>query len=230
MIKEKNSEFKDMLTGLGVFFLYLIMMSSPNEFLLLFGKNYNNLSLLGKQVYLTLYECFLLSIIVFIYRKDVIPNFKDYIKNIISYLKKYIKYWFIIIVLMILSSELITMFTTTNTSENQRIIIEEFKKVPIYMLIATILIAPILEELVFRLSFKKIFKHTNILFILFSGFMFGFIHVIGSLTSLIDLLFIIPYSIPGFIFAYTYSKSNNIFVPISIHLLHNLIMLLIQVL
>ena len=32
--------------------------------------------------------------------------------------------------------------------------------------------------------------------------------------NLIDLLFIIPYSIPGFIFAYVYTKSKNIFIPI----------------
>ena len=55
-------------------------------------------------------------------------------------------------------------------------------------------------------------------------------HVISTLENLVDLLFIIPYSIPGFIFAYIYSKSKNIFVPISLHFIHNGIMMSLQIL
>ena len=101
---------------------------------------------------------------------------------------------------------------------------------PIYTLIVTVLIAPILEELVFRISFRKIFAHTNFLFIFFSGLFFGGMHVLGSLDNLIDLLFIIPYSIPGFMFAYLYTKSKNIFNPISLHFIHNAIMMILQIL
>ena len=129
---------------------------------------------------------------------------------------------------MIISNAIITLFTTTDTSENQKIIINQLKTAPIYTFCTTVLLAPILEELVFRLSFKKIFAHTNFLFILFSGLMFGCMHVVGNLNNLTDFLFIIPYSIPGFIFAYIYSKSKNICVPISLHLIHNLIMICFQ--
>ena len=229
MIKEKNYDFKNMLIGFGVFFLYFIMMSIPSEILLLFGKNFNDLSLIKKEIYLILYELLLLFTLITIYKKDIIPNFKDYIKNIATYFIKYFKYWLLLIILMIISNEIITIFTTTDISQNQQSIIEEFNKLPIYMLITTIFISPIIEEIVFRLSFKKIFPHTSILFIFISGFMFGFMHVIGNLSSVVDLLFIIPYSIPGFIFAYIYNKSNNIFVPISIHVIHNLIMVIIEI-
>ena len=70
----------------------------------------------------------------------------------------------------------------------------------------------------------------NILFIFFSGLIFGGMHVIGTLEHLVDLLFIIPYSIPGFVFAYVYTKSKNICVPISLHFIHNGIMMSLQIL
>ena len=131
---------------------------------------------------------------------------------------------------MILSNAIITMFTTTITSENQQTIIDTLKQAPIYTFILTVFVAPILEELVFRLSFRKIFKYTNVLFILFSGLFFGGMHVLGTLSNPIDLLFIIPYSIPGFIFAYIYSKEKNICIPMSLHFIHNGIMMSLQIL
>lgn len=220
---------KNTIKGFGVLILYIVMMSIPIDFLYLFGINYNNLSIIAKQIYLIIYESLLLFIIFYIYKKDIINNFKDFKINYLKYTKKYYIYWLIMLFLMILSNKIITIFTTTNISENEQIIIKQLNIIPIYILITTILISPILEELVFRISFKKMFPNTNILFILSSGIMFGFIHVIGNINNLIDLLFIIPYSIPGFIFAYLYTKSNNIFVPISIHIFHNLIMMLIQI-
>ena len=230
MEKEKNYDLRDMFIGFGVLFLYLIASAIPYDFIELFGVNYDNLNIIAKQIYLIYYEVSLTLIIVYIYRKDFIPNFKDFLKNNIKYFKKYIKYWFVMLGLMILSNSIITMFTTTMTSENQQAIVDTLKKAPIYTFILTVFIAPILEELVFRLSFRKIFKHTNILFIVFSGLFFGAMHVLGSFKNPIDLLFIIPYSIPGFIFAYIYSKEKNICIPMSIHFIHNGIMMSLQIL
>ena len=230
MEKEKNYDLRDMFIGFGVLFLYLIASAMPYDFIKLFGINYNDLNLIARQIYLILYEVSLTLIIVYIYRKDFIPNFKDFLKNNIKYFKKYIKYWFIMLGLMILSNAIITMFTTTITSENQQTIIDTLKQAPIYTFILTVFVAPILEELVFRLSFRKIFKYTNVLFILFSGLFFGGMHVLGTLNNPIDLLFIIPYSIPGFIFAYIYSKSKNICIPMSLHFIHNGIMMSLQIL
>ena len=229
MLKEENSDFKTMLIGFGVFFLYFIMSALAYDFISIFGIRYNDLSLTLRQIYLILYEIITLIIIVFIYKKDVISNFKKFVKNIKNYIKKYIKYWIIALILMIISNMIVTIFTYSDMAANQKIVLEEFKLAPIYTFIATIIISPIMEELVFRLSFRKMFKHTNILFIFFSGFVFGFIHVIGTLSNLNDLLFIIPYSIPGFIFAYAYTKSKNICVPIMLHLIHNLFMFIIQI-
>lgn len=229
-MSETKKDLKSMLLGFGVIIFYLISSLSSLSILSVFNINYNKFSLIGKIIYATSYEALTILIIILIYKKDFISNLKEFIKNFSKYTKKYIKYWFLTIILMILSNNIITLFTETNTAENQQIIIDTLKKAPIYTVITTVIFAPILEELVFRLSFKKIFKHTNFLFILFSGLIFGGMHVITSMNNISDILFIIPYSIPGFIFAYTYTKSKNICVPMYLHFVHNGISMFLQIL
>ena len=230
MEKEKNYEFRGVLIGFGVLFLYFTASSFPDQIFKMIGIDIYKLNIVAKQICLIIYEIALTLIIVYIYRKDIIPNFKDFIKNNITYFKKYIKYWFWLLILMIGSNMIVTMFTTTEVAQNQQSIIDTLGVAPIYTFIVAVFTAPILEELVFRLSFRKMFKHTDLLFILFSGLFFGSMHVLGTCTNLIDLLFIIPYSIPGFIFAYCYTKSKNICVPISLHFIHNGIMMTLQIL
>lgn len=230
MSKDNRKNLVNILTGFGVILFYLIATSFPESLLMLFNVDYSNLSLAFKSIYLILYEALITLVIIYVYRKDVIPNFKDFIKNNIKYFKKYIKYWFIMLGLMMLSNLIIINFTSTDISNNQQIIVDTLKYAPIYTFIVSVLIAPILEELVFRLSFRKIINKNNILYIIISGLIFGSMHVIGDFNSIIDLLFIIPYSIPGFIFAYIYSKSNNICISMSIHFIHNGIMMSLQIL
>lgn len=228
MLKEKKFNLKDKIIGIGVIILYLVMSSIPFQFLALLGINYLKLNLIARVIYLLFYEALLAVIIIYIYRKDFIPDFKDFKKNWLNYLDKYLKYWLLILVLMVISNLIVSNFTTTTISQNQSAILTLIKKVPIYTFISTAIIAPITEELVFRLSIRKIIPKLNILFILVSGLVFGSLHVIGAYNNPIDLLFIIPYTIPGCIFAYLYVKSNNICVPISIHLIHNLVLVTIQ--
>ena len=54
-------------------------------------------------------------------------------------------------------------------------------------------------------------------------------HVVSSFESFSDLIYIITYSIPGFVFAYTLVKSENIFVPISLHMFHNTLTVIMQI-
>ena len=229
MEKEKKFNLKNILTGVGVIFFYLFTSTFVTEILSGLGINYNNLSTPLKSTCLIIYQILMTLVIVYICKKIIITDFKAFIKNNIKYFKEYIKYWFLMLMLMISSNLIVTFFTTTDIANNQNTIIETLKVAPIYTFILTVFVAPILEELVFRLSFRKIFSN-NILFILFSGLVFGSMHVIGTCEHLIDLLFIIPYSIPGFIFAYIYTKSKNICVPISLHFIHNGVMMSLQIL
>ena len=229
MIKEENMDLKNMFKGLKVLVLYLFMSVLSYILLALFGINLDKLNIIIKQIYLILFESGIIFIITLMYKEEFISNFKDFKKNWFTYLKKYTKCWIVALILMILSTLVISIFTKTFESENQKIIIDQIHKMPLYTFIMIVILSPIIEELVFRLSFKKIFPHTKFLFIFFSGLFFGFIHVIGNLENIINLLYIIPYSIPGFIFAYIYDKSNNICIPISLHIIHNIFMMIIQI-
>ena len=138
MEKNKNKDLKKLITGIGVLFLYFIGSIYTYNFIELFGIKYDNLNLISKQIYLIIYEICLTLIIVYIYRKDFIPNFKNFIKNFSKYLKKYLKYWFIMYFIMIVSNIIITLFTTTDISQNQQSIIESLTNAPIYTIVITI--------------------------------------------------------------------------------------------
>ena len=112
-------------------------------------------------------------------------------------------------------------------ADNEKEVIETLHRFPLYTIITSTILAPILEESVFRLAIRKIIKNDYI-FIIMSGLLFGILHVSGA-DSIGQLLYIIPYSIPGAIFAYTLVKSNNICVPISLHFIHNTILMIAQI-
>ena len=228
-MEKDNNEKSQIFRAIGVIILYLFGSAFTYIFIGLFGIDFEKLNNIYQQIYLIIYELLLTLLIVYIYRKDIIPSFIEFKSNFKEYVDKYIKYWFIMLGLMILSNAIITQFTTTEVSNNQTTIIELLGTYPIYTLVTTIISAPLLEELIFRLSLRKIFSN-NTIFIIISGLIFGALHVVGSFNNPIDLLFIIPYSIPGFIFALIYTKSKNIWSTIGLHCMHNTIMILLQLL
>ena len=74
----------------------------------------------------------------------------------------------------------------------------------------------------------KIFNN-KYLYIILSGVIFGLFHIIGSFESAYDFLFLVPYSIPGLIFAYILYDSKNIFNTIWLHFVHNGISMLASI-
>jgi len=100
---------------------------------------------------------------------------------------------------------------------------------PVFMLLNTAILAPIIEELTFRKSFRIVFKN-NIAFILISGIVFGALHVITSITNTYDYLYLLPYCSLGIAFSYMYYKTDNIFAPIFMHFMHNSIMTILNIL
>ncbi|MEG2311348.1 MAG: type II CAAX endopeptidase family protein [Bacilli bacterium] len=215
------------IIGLSVVLLYFIFNTFQIIPLSLMGIDYNNMRLISKVCYLLGTELLFIIILFLIYKKKLTKDFKDYISNFKPYMKKYMEYWALAFGLMIISNILIITIFPNSISANQETINSIFKTAPLYMIFSAVIFAPFVEEIVFRLSFKNIFKN-NTLFIILSGLVFGLLHVVGNFNNWIDLIYIIPYSIPGIVFAYTLVKSKNIFIPISLHLFHNGFMMLLQ--
>ena len=224
----KKENLKQPILGLCVvasYFIYSYFQTLP---LSLVGINYYNLSMFNKIIYLMITELIYLLILFYIFRKEYIKDFKKYVKNFKDYMPKYMEYWALAFSLMLISNFIIITLFPNSVATNQVAINNILVEAPFYMIVSAVLFAPFLEETIFRFSFRKIFKN-DLIFIILSGLVFGGLHVIGSFNNLIDLIYIIPYSIPGVIFAYTLVKSKNIFVPMSLHFFHNGIMIFIQI-
>lgn len=218
---------KKSLIGIGVFLFYFFASQFQALPFWILDVNTETLPEFVKIIYMMAFQIALIGTIIFIFRKDLKENLEDLKKNHQSYFKGYLKYWFIALGLMMLSNFIILILEPGSVAGNEEAVREMFNSTPIYTFISAVIFAPLLEELVFRKSFRYMFSN-NTLFILASGLVFGAFHVIGSFETFFDLIYIIPYSIPGLVFAYTLVKSKNIFVPMGLHFLHNGILMSLQ--
>lgn len=115
----------------------------------------------------------------------------------------------------------IHVFGIKTTSENTQILMDITRSVPLFMIL-TALVAPILEEIVFRkVIFGVLYKRTNFIIAgLISALIFGFIH--GEPKH------ILVYASMGFVFAFLYVKTKRIIVPIIAHMAMNTIVVIAQ--
>lgn len=148
----------------------------------------------------------------------VIPMFKELKRDFVAFKNNFKIYIsdmlprFGIIFIVYAISNLALVSFVGNISTNQEII----SQWPIYIsAFIAIIIAPLTEELMFRGFMKKFIKN-DVLFIILSSLIFGGLHVTLS-DSLLQFLFIIPYSILGFAFSLNYVKTRNIASNIFLH-------------
>lgn len=208
-----------------LFFMILQFKYIPFQII---GIDINNIPTLLQCIYVIIVELIVIISIIILYKDYIIESFNDFKKNKNFFLKKYIKYWFIILIGTGILNIIINSINSNGIAGNEEAVREMMNQYPIYTWITGVLLAPIIEELSFRLSFKSIFKNKWV-FIIMSGLVFGIFHLYGSVSSVYDLLYIFPYSLPGFIFAYILYDSDNIFIPIGLHLLHNGIVMGLQI-
>ncbi len=222
--KHSLSDIIKGISALVLFLLYDIFALLPLQ---IFQIDVENLSFTARIIYGLTTEIILIFVIFLIFRNYLKECFDDFKKNNRLYFKKYLKYWFIALGVMMFSNLIIISFAPGSVANNEQAILETFKKAPLYTFVASVLLAPFLEECIFRLGFRLAFKN-DLLFIIASGIVFGALHVIGGAATFIDYLYIIPYSAPGIVFAYTLCKSDNIFVPMGLHFMHNGILMSLQ--
>ena len=223
-----NGEFtiKSLLEPSIVFTLYLSSTFITNIISSSFIKpeNVNDVLLLT-----TIDSLIVVTLLIIYYRKTLKRHLKDFIKNFEDYLDFGFKFYFIGLILMVVSNLLIALLIPSAVSGNEDAVQKLIKLSPILMLINTSIMAPLEEELIFRLSFLKTFKNSY-MYVLVSGLLFGFVHVIFSYKTLIDFVYVIPYSALGLAFAYMTYKKDNIFLPISFHFFHNFTLTLMSLL
>ncbi len=225
--KDLKIRFKQIGIGIGAMVLYFLLPYLEGVPFVIMGIDTTTLPIWVKIFYLTMYSVLTASLIMIIYNKKISKDFKDMKKNSIKYFNKYIKYWLIGLFIMMVSNLFINLIVTNDIPSNEQAIRETFNISPLYIFFSAVIYAPIVEELIFRQSIKNIF-HNKWLFIIISGLLFGSMHVFGDFKNITDLLYIIPYSTPGIIFAYMLEDSDNIYVPMSFHFIHNGILISLQ--
>lgn len=224
---DKKNRWKLIGSGIFAFLVYLFFpYLEPIPFQLV-GVDIRTVPMIVKTIYLMIFEILIATIIISIFKDKVERDFQDMKKNHKKYFSTYIKYWFITLGLMMISNAIIILINHGDIANNEETIRETFKLAPIYTFLSAVIYAPLTEELVFRQGIRNIFKNDT-LFIIVSGLVFGSLHVIPTYKVPLDLLYLIPYSIPGWVFAYTLKKSDNIFVPMGIHFIHNGVLMSLQ--
>lgn len=227
-LEETENIFLKSAISFGLIILLLIWSYIVAVILALLGFDYTKFSKIGKFIYMIISEIFLLIILVKIYKESFINDFKNFFdKNIKKNFALSLKYWGIGLIIMLISNYIITIVTGGKIAVNQEIVESLIKTAPWYMAFELIIFAPISEEIIFRRSIRDIVKNPYIYSII-SGLIFGGLHAISSLNSVIDLLYFIPYCSLGICFALLYSKTNNIFSTITIHAFHNGLALLLH--
>lgn len=221
--------FKKNYKFLVVILLYILYQSNFAIGLISsFGINISRIPKIPRIFIFSIIDSMYIIILLLMFKKDIKNGIKDLKKHFINRTILSLNCWVVGCIIMTLSSFLISLILKQNVSTNEALVRQSIKIAPLYMLFTCSIVAPIFEEMVFRKSLQGLIKY-KWLFILISGLSFGLLHVLGSYTSWIDFLYVIPYGSMGCAFAYLLTKTNNITLPIIIHMLHNTILVTTQI-
>lgn len=132
---------------------------------------------------------------------------KDLIKEILMYIP------------ILIISICITSFIMVGQPANQASLDKAFYEAPILNSIVSIIIGPIIEEIIFRFLPYKFIKNKAV-YIIVSAVIFAGMHVIHDPNPFYYIWF---YMMKPMYYGYRYHKTKNLLVPISMHSLNNLV-------
>ncbi len=131
--------------------------------------------------------------------------------------RKNIKFIILMSILTLLCNGAISiLFSFLNVSmNNQNTVTDVLGNYVVIGFIITVLLAPLVEEIVFRYSLSSIIKN-RVIFVIVSSLLFGIMHGIGIATFL--------YAFLGMMFAIMYIKTDdNVVSPYIAHMINNLV-------
>ena len=170
----------------------------------------------------------ILLIFLAIYFKDSIKEFKIFLKNFWENFDVGLKSWLLGLGIMFVSNLILLIFFKSGGANNENAVQSLIKASPIAMGFYSCLLAPIVEEIVFRKTLKDSIRN-KWLFIITSFLFFGGAHVVSSATNIVDLLYIIPYGAFGATFAYAYYKTDTIYTSMIFHVIHNSLLFFLSI-
>lgn len=229
-LKHLKKWFKKHYKFILIIFIYLAYQSNLLiELFRSFGLNIMRIKMPTRLIFIVINDLVHVISLLLLFKKEITNGLKDFKENFDKRIGLMVTCWMVGCIVMATSSIIISLITGNDVSNNEEAVRSSINIAPLYMLFSCAIVAPILEEMTFRRSLKGFIKNRWI-FIMTSGLLFGLLHVIGSNNNPLDYLYIIPYSSMGIAFAYLLSKTENITLPIMIHMVHNFILVIVQIL
>ena len=211
MIKKHNL-FITFLISFGSYIIYVLAQSLGN-------------SMLSRNDILSSYKELIVGILFIVlmfslYRKRINESFKSFIKDFKSNWLKILLVSGILIGLEIGISLLLQHFNIY--SGNQLEAANELKHSGIPTLIYFAIVGTIVEECCFRLPYTMVDNNNKLVTYIFYSIVFASIHLLMT-TSLLSLLYIIPYLLLSFGIGYGFYKTDNILMSTIVHIINNCI-------
>lgn len=213
------------LINILIFTIYYTFPYILDHILEILNIDFSNSSAFVIILFLVFIELIPLGFLIYVYRKELKEEFKIYKNNFNVIFDKQIRYWIVALMLMSISNVIIGIFTGSEISNNEEAVRDIASILPLYSAFTSCICAPLGEELAYRKSIGKIFNNKKISIIM-SGLIFGLAHVIGTYTGITDLLYVIPYGLFGSVFMYLYLDTKTIWSTITVHFLHNALLLI----
>lgn len=149
--------------------------------------------------------------------KDNIKTFKSDLKN--NWLNMLIITTLLTILLY--TSNFLVVKYMGGIAENEIISRNQLISSPILMGISIVILGPIVEELIYRLPYKRVEKHKLLSFFIYS-LIFALAHIAVT-NGVKEFVYLIPYMLLSLSIGYSFYKTENIYMSIIVHILNNLI-------
>lgn len=180
-----------------------------------------------------LLDSILVIVSVLIFKDSLKQQFKDLFLDLkINLTYAIVKGPLIVYGCSLIGGLLSIAFNGDTTSANQALLENLISNHFVLMTFASVILAPIFEELLFRgVIFAWLYEVNPLIAHILSGFIFGFVHVMNAVFSgnIGEIVQVFGYFFMGIGLSYLYEKTNNIYVPIITHALNNLIAVIIVI-
>lgn len=173
-----------------------------------------------------------LIVSVMIVRKPLARSFRFFTKSLGQNIKSIFQHVGLIYVANFIMNILILFIHGNNTSGNQALVETGFSLFPVLYAFTAVIFAPIVEEILFRgVLYQELRSEKNYwLPVVISSLSFGLIHTLPLFLMSNDsseFLFLIVYSIMGYLMTRAYEKTGTIWASIGVHFMNNLIATLV---
>lgn len=168
--------------------------------------------------------------LIYIYRNDLKNYLKDFKKNAKRNILMILIFSILIVVLVPIINLLInSIFKIDGGTSNDNSLLESFKNNPFRIGLMTIIYYPIVEEIVFEKTLKDVISN-KWLFMVLSSLFFWYYNIAYSANfTLVAIAGSFSYFAVGLVKAYTFSKTDNLFVPIFIKAIYNALVTFVAV-